>query len=55
MEPKNKRAGGCFLMGGLIAGFAGGLAMRNPLLGVWIGLAVGIVIAVALWLVDRRR
>ncbi len=42
-------------MGGLIAGFIAGLAMRNPLLGVWIGLSAGIVIAVVMWLFDRRQ
>ncbi len=42
-------------MGGLLVGFLAGLAMRNPLLGVWIGLAAGIFIAVVMWIFDRRR
>jgi hypothetical protein len=55
MEQGNTRAGGCFLMGGLLIGFVAGLATRDPLRGVWIGLGAGIVIAVAIWLLDRRR
>ncbi len=55
MKPHNKRAGGCFLMGAILLGFLAGLAARDPLLGVWTGLAAGIIIAVALWLIDRRR
>jgi hypothetical protein len=55
MEPRNMRAGGCFLMAAILIGFVAGIAIRNPLLGTWIGTGVGIVIAVALWLVDRRK
>lgn len=54
METKSTRAGGCFLMAAILIGFAVGLVMQNPLRGVWIGLAVGTVIAVGLWLADRR-
>ena len=39
----------------ILLGFLGGMAMRDPLLGTLIGTAVGIVIAVAIWLIDRRR
>ena len=55
MESQNKRAGGCFLMAAILAGFAVGMVTGNALRGVWIGLAVGIVIAVGLWLADRRK
>ena len=55
MEPRNMRAGGCFLMAAILIGFVGGIAIRNPLLGTWIGTGVGIAIAVVLWLVDRRN
>ena len=55
MERHNKRAGGCFIMGALLIGFLAGLAIRDPLFGVWIGLAAGVAIAVAVWLLDRRR
>jgi hypothetical protein len=48
-------AGGCFLMGAILIGFVGGIATGNPMRGVLIGTAVGIAIAVALWLTDRRK
>ena len=37
----------------ILGGFAAGLAMGNPMNGVVIGTAAGVVIAVAVWLVDR--
>jgi hypothetical protein len=55
MERNNARAGGCFLTLFILLGFVGGLAIRNPLKGVLIGTAVGAVLALAMWLVDRRR
>jgi hypothetical protein len=38
-------------------GFLYGLSIRNPLKGVLIGLGIGVVVAIAVWLVDswRRR
>lgn len=42
-------------MASILLGFLGGLAIRDPLLGVFIGTAIGVVIAVGVWLVDRRR
>jgi hypothetical protein len=55
MNSQNTRAGGCFLTAGLLLGFLVGLVTGNALRGVLIGLAAGIVIAVALWLSDRRK
>jgi hypothetical protein len=49
------RAGGCFLTIFLLLGFLFGLSIRNPLKGVLIGLGIGIVLAVATWLIDSRR
>jgi hypothetical protein len=54
MEPTNKRAGGCFLMAAILIGIAVGMVTGDALRGVWLGLAAGIVIAVGLWLADRR-
>ena len=54
METRNARAGGCFLMVTILLGFVGGLAIQDPLKGTVIGTGIGIAIAVALWLVDRR-
>ena len=49
------RAGGCFLTLGLLLGFVVGIVTGNAMRGVWIGLAAGIVIAVGIWLADRRK
>jgi hypothetical protein len=55
MKSRTTRAGGCFLTMFILAGFIGGLAIRNPLKGVLIGTAIGAVLALATWLIDRRR
>ena len=55
MEGSTTRAGGCFLTLFLLLGFLFGLSIRNPLKGVLIGLAIGSVLAVGTWLIDRRR
>jgi hypothetical protein len=55
METNSKQAGGCFLMVAILLGFLGGMANQDPLKGTLVGTAAGIVIAIALWLVDRRR
>jgi hypothetical protein len=49
------RAGGCFLTIFILAGFPLGLALGNPMKGVLIGTGLGIVSALALWLIDSRR
>ena len=55
MRGSSTRAGGCFLTICILGGFVAGLAIRNPMKGVLIGTAVGAAIAVAIWLIDRRR
>jgi len=55
MQHPTAKAGGCFLTLCILAGFAGGLAIANPMKGVLIGTAIGVAMAVALWLIDRRR
>lgn len=55
MQSNGARAGGCFLTLFIPLGFAFGLATGNPLGGSLIGLAVGGVLAAAVWLFDRRR
>lgn len=54
MTNRSTRAGGCFLTICILAGFVGGLAIRNPLKGALIGTAVGGALAVVTWLLDRR-
>jgi hypothetical protein len=55
MQGSKARAGGCFLTICILAGFPLGLAIGNPMKGILIGTGAGIVLAVALWLIDRRR
>ena len=55
MRGNSTRAGGCFLTICILGGFVAGLAIQNPMKGVLIGTAAGVVIAVLLWLIDRRR
>ncbi|HUP67120.1 MAG TPA: hypothetical protein VM145_02785 [Sphingomicrobium sp.] len=49
------KAGGCFLTLFILAGFVAGVAIANPMKGVLIGTAVGALLALLLWLNDRRR
>jgi hypothetical protein len=55
MPNRSTRAGGCFLTLCILLGFLYGLSIRNPLKGVLIGTAAGAVLALATWLIDRRR
>ena len=55
MTSRTTRAGGCFLMLCILAGFPLGLAIGNPMKGILIGTGLGIAVALATWLVDRRR
>jgi hypothetical protein len=55
MNARTTRAGGCFFTICILAGCAGGIAIGNPMKGVLIGTATGAVLALLLWLVDRRR
>ena len=55
MVRRNSRAGGFFLMAGILAGLAWGVVGGEPMLGILAGTAVGIAAALLLWLVDRRR
>jgi len=54
-DPRNPEAGGCLLAFAILIGFVFGAATREPMRGVLIGTIAGIVVAVLLWLVDRRR
>ena len=52
---KTTNAGDCFLTLCILAGFPLGLALGDPMKGILIGTAAGIVAAVSVWLLDRRR
>jgi len=55
MEGSRSRAGGCFLTIFILLGFIFGLSIGNPLKGTLIGVGVGTVLALLVWLLDRRR
>lgn len=52
---RTPKAGGFLLVAAILLGFAAGLATGDVMRGVIIGTGVGIVIAIAVWLVDRTR
>jgi hypothetical protein len=54
MARSNPRAGGCFLTLCILGGAVVGLAINNPMKGVLAGTGLGILLAVMLWLADRR-
>ena len=54
MARPNPKAGGCFLTLCILGGAIAGLAINNPMKGVLAGTGLGILIAVVLWLADRR-
>ena len=48
-------AGGIFIAFGLLIGAVVGVAMDQPSAGTVIGMAIGTVIAVVIWIMDRKR
>ena len=54
MTRRNSKAGGCFLTICILAGLGVGIAIGNPMQGILIGTGAGALIAVLLWLVDRK-
>jgi hypothetical protein len=48
-------AGGIFIAFGLLIGAIIGVAMDQPSAGTVIGMAIGTVIAVAVWIMDCKR
>ncbi|QIK77832.1 hypothetical protein G7077_01790 [Sphingomonas piscis] len=55
MDGRTTQAGGCLLALSILGGLIFGIVQRAPTLGAIIGTAVGIVIALAVWLIDKRR
>ena len=52
---RNHAAGGFFLVLAIIGGFAWGAMSGVPVFGAIVGTLVGILLAVGVWLFDRRR
>lgn len=55
MTRRNHAAGGFFLILAILGGFAWGAMSGLPVEGAIVGTLVGIVLAVGVWLLDRRR
>jgi hypothetical protein len=54
-SPRKPNAGGIFLFACLIIGSLAGLAMGEPSAGMIGGFAVGVIIALIIWLRDRSE
>ena len=48
-------AGGFFLVVPIVAGFVWGLGTGRAMQGAILGLGVGLVLALIVWLIDRAR
>ena len=55
MTTPTPKAGGFFLIVPILAGFLWGLTSGRAMQGAIVGLGVGLVLAILLWLVDRMR
>ena len=55
MAKRNHAAGGFFLIAPIVAGFLYGLTTGEAMAWTFIGLLVGLVLALIVWLIDRRR
>lgn len=55
MAQRNHLAGGFFLVLAIFGGFIWGAMSGLPVHGVIVGTIVGIMLAVGVWLYDRRR
>jgi len=48
-------AGGFFLIAPIVGGFFWGLASGHAMQGAIVGLGIGLLLALIIWLVDRPR
>jgi hypothetical protein len=55
MKGRSTQAGGCLLSLCILAGFAFGAMNGEAANGAVLGTAVGALVALLIWLVDRRR
>lgn len=55
MNARPTHAGGFFLVLATLGGFAWGAMSGTPMFGALVGTGIGMVVALAVWMVDRRR
>lgn len=55
MTTPTPRAGGFFLVLPIVIGFGWGLATGQAMQGAIAGLAIGLILAALIWMLDRRR
>lgn len=55
MTRPTPHAGGFFLVFPIVIGFGWGLATGQAMQGAITGLAIGLILAVLFWMLDRRR
>ncbi len=55
MARPNPHAGGFFLILPIVVGFAWGLATDRAMQGAIVGLGIGLILALIVWAIDRRR
>lgn len=55
LNSRPRLAGGIFVALGLLLGAIGGIALDQPSLGMVTGFAIGSLIALVIWFVDRKR
>jgi hypothetical protein len=51
---RSPQAGGAIIAGSIIAGVVGGSILNQPSIGFLVGAALGIAIAMLIWLRDRK-
>ena len=52
---RSPTAGGFLILVAILVGFAIGVAIGNPVGGAILGTVAGVTLAIAVWLIDRRR
>jgi hypothetical protein len=51
---KNPRAGGIWIAVGAVVGAIGGIFVHQPSLGLVLGVTTGTLLALTIWIIDRR-
>jgi hypothetical protein len=51
----NSLAGGFFVAAGMLGGAIAGIYFDQPSIGMVSGLGFGILVAIAIWVIDRKR